>query len=237
MRQGKVIIIGLGDTGTSVARFLAQQQQAFVCLDTRANPPNLSSFQQAFPEAEVYTQDWPQSLLDQAQQIILSPGVDPRHPWIESARQQGIEIIGDVELFARHNTAPVIAITGSNGKSTVTSLVGEMAKACFDDVAVVGNIGEPVLNTLINKTPIGFVVMELSSFQLETAASLNPLVATVLNISPDHLDRYNSYEDYIAAKYRIFIGAKQVVINKDDPLSTSMMISPNSQRSAVVRRK
>lgn len=222
-----VIVVGLGVTGLSCVRFLKQQGRHILVLDTRAHPPGLADFHKRYPEISVYAGgDWPQILLNQARQIIVSPGISTHHPAIAAARAQGVEIIGDIELFARNNTRPVIAITGSNGKSTVTSLVGEMARAAGKNVAVVGNIGMPVLDYLLQNeqnNQIDLFVMELSSFQLETTRSLTPCVATVLNISPDHLDRYASYQEYIAAKYRVYLGAQQRVINRDDPLCMSVI--------------
>lgn len=215
------VIIGLGETGLSVARFLSLKKEPFVVMDTREAPPNLNAFRTEFPQAAVYTQRWPQDILNQAKLIIASPGISKDVPELAQAKSKGVEIVGDIELFVRHQGAPIIAITGSNGKSTVTALVGEMAKACFAKVAVVGNIGEPVLNTLIRNEQPAIVVMELSSFQLETTYSLKAIAATILNISPDHLDRYNSFEDYIQAKHRIYINAEHVILNKEDPLCSS----------------
>lgn len=230
MSKSYSVIIGLGETGLSVARFMAHQKKSFVMMDTRDAPPNLNAFRTEFPEAAVYTKDWPQDILNKAQQIIASPGISKDIPALATARKNNVEIIGDIELFVRNQSAPIIAITGSNGKSTVTALVGEMAKACFANVAVVGNIGDPVLNTLLRNEKPEYVVMELSSFQLETTSSLKPIAATILNISPDHLDRYDSFEDYIQAKHRIYHHAKHVILNKDDPLTSSTSIAPSSQK-------
>ncbi|HRE33426.1 MAG TPA: UDP-N-acetylmuramoyl-L-alanine--D-glutamate ligase, partial [Candidatus Berkiella sp.] len=151
-------------------------------------------------------------------------------PAIATAKAHGVDIIGDIELFARYNQAPIIAITGANGKSTVTTLVGEMAKAAGRKVAVVGNIGTPVLDVLSQENDYDLVVMELSSFQLETTYSLRPIAATVLNITPDHLDRYASFADYAAAKHRIYHQAQHAIINQQDPLSASPTLEADVKR-------
>lgn len=220
------IVIGLGITGLSCLRFLRRRGIPIAVMDTRENPPNLAKFRQEYPDIPVYMgKDWPQELLNQAQALVVSPGVGIAYWPIQEAKAQGVEVIGDIELFARFNQTPVVAITGSNGKSTVTTLVGEMARAAGKKTAVVGNIGTPVLDILDADDQYDLIVMELSSFQLETTTSLHPLVATVLNISPDHLDRYPSIEAYIQAKHRIYQDANQLVINKDDPYSDSAQIA------------
>lgn len=225
------IVIGLGITGLSCARFLSRQQLPFVMMDTRDAPPNLEAFRQQYPEVAVYTgKSWPQDVLNGAKSLVVSPGVAIATPCIQEARKHGVEILGDIELFARFNRVPVIAITGANGKSTVTTLVGEMAKAAGKKVAVIGNIGTPVLDAFNDQQDDDLIVMELSSFQLETTSSLKPIAATVLNITPDHLDRYDSFADYAAAKHRIYKGASCAVINRQDPLSDSDTITASTQR-------
>ncbi|MBS0288124.1 MAG: UDP-N-acetylmuramoyl-L-alanine--D-glutamate ligase [Proteobacteria bacterium] len=225
------VIIGLGATGLSCVRFLKKQNIPVVVADTREAPPHLAAFKQQYPDIEVYTGNtWPQEILNGAQALVVSPGVAVTHSSIQKAKDQGVEVIGDVELFARYNKAPVIAITGANGKSTVTTLVGEMAKCAGKKVAVIGNIGTPVLDVFDENQVPELVVMELSSFQLETTHSLAPLAATILNITPDHLDRYASFEEYASAKHRIHKLAKQVIINKQDPLSASNEILPTAKK-------
>ncbi len=226
------VVIGLGFTGQSCVRFLKKQQLPMVVMDTRASPPNLAEFKKQHPDIDVYTgNQWPQEILNTASALIVSPGVAVNIPPIQQARAKGVDIIGDIELFARFNKAPVIAITGANGKSTVTTLVGEMAKACGKKVAVVGNIGTPVLDIFDEDlSQLDLIVMELSSFQLETTISLKPLAATILNITPDHLDRYDSFEDYVAAKHRIHTFAKQVIINKQDSLTSSKLIPTQAKK-------
>ena len=197
-----VVIVGLGKTGLSCARYFEKQDIPFSMIDTRD------------PLA--------QSIVLKAKTIILSPGVPRDHPIIYAAMQSGHppEMIGDIELFARDYQGPLIAITGSNGKSTVTTLVGEMAKAAGSDVGVGGNLGTPVLELLAQNHKL--YVLELSSFQLETTYNLKPTVATILNLSPDHLDRYASMETYASAKAHIFLNTEKMVLNRDDPLVMQM---------------
>lgn len=226
------VVIGLGITGLSCVRFLTRQQLPVVVMDTREQPPNIEQFRQTYPDIPLYlANQWPQSILNQAKTLVVSPGVATSISPILQAKQAGVEVIGDVELFARFNRVPVIAITGANGKSTVTTLVGEMAKEAGKKVAVIGNIGTPVLDSLadFNAQP-DLIVMELSSFQLETTSSLQSLAATVLNITPDHMDRYDSFAEYAKAKHRIHRQAQQVIINKEDPLSASDEIKTCAKR-------
>jgi len=227
------VVIGLGATGLSCVRFLLKQHIPVVVMDTRDIPPNLAQFQKDYPTVPVYTgHEWPQAILNQAKALVVSPGISIAIAPIAQAKAHGVEIIGDIELFARINKAPVIAITGSNGKSTVTTLVGEMARVAGRKVAVVGNIGTPVLDVFDEGMPaFDLIVMELSSFQLETTYSLQPLAATVLNVTPDHMDRYDSLADYASAKHRIFMNAQHVIINQDDPLSQSAQISNLAKKS------
>lgn len=210
-------VIGTGITGLSVARFLAAKQQAFVLLDTRTNPPNLEKVQQEFPGITIECGELNLQTLLACDEIIVSPGVAIATPAIEHAKNAGIPIVGDIELFVRYATAPIVAITGSNAKSTVTTLVGEMAKAADITVAVGGNLGTPALELLDDSVEL--YVMELSSFQLETVTKLNAKVATILNISADHLDRYDNMRAYILAKLRIYFGAEHIVVNRNDVLT------------------
>jgi UDP-N-acetylmuramoylalanine--D-glutamate ligase len=210
-------VIGTGITGLSVARFLAARQQAFILLDTRTNPPNLEKVQQEFPSITIECGELNPETLLACDEIIVSPGVAVTTPAIERAKNAGIPVVGDIELFVRYAKAPIIAITGSNAKSTVTTLVGEMAEAASIHVAVGGNLGTPALDLL--NDAVELYVMELSSFQLETVTKLNAKVATILNISADHLDRYDSLRAYILAKLRIYFGAEHIVVNRKDVLT------------------
>lgn len=210
-------VIGTGITGLSVARFLMQKKQQFVLLDTRISPPNLEKVKAEFPDIQLELGELNPETLLQCDEIIVSPGISVETPAIAAAKKAGIPIVGDIEIFVRFATAPIVAITGSNAKSTVTTLVGEMAAQAGINVAVGGNLGTPALE-LINDD-IELYVMELSSFQLETVTKLNAKVATILNISADHLDRYADMRAYILAKLRVYFGAEHIVVNRNDVLT------------------
>jgi len=210
-----ILIIGLGQTGLSCARFLGQKGCAVAMMDTRNQPPNLAKLQSEYPDVFIKTGGLDNELMQQADMIVLSPGVDPRVDEIVNAKNAGIEIVGDIELFARYANAPIVAITGSNGKSTVTTLLAAMAVESGKEVNVGGNLGTPALDLISEPAP-DFYIVELSSFQLETVKSLNAFAATILNISPDHLDRYDSDKEYKAAKVQIFAGDGVMILNRDD---------------------
>ncbi|MGC9456549.1 MAG: UDP-N-acetylmuramoyl-L-alanine--D-glutamate ligase [Halothiobacillaceae bacterium] len=219
MQEG-IVIVGMGESGLSAARHLAARGVSFSLADSREDPPMRAAFRSAYPEAPTALGPFAQDQFISARRLVLSPGIDPRQPAIVQARQAGTEIVGDVELFAearagQGDARPVVAITGSNGKSTVTVLVGRLLEALGHRPAVGGNLGTPVLD-LLDDPQADCFVLELSSFQLETVRSLAPAVATVLNLSEDHLDRYDHFEDYVAAKARIGQGAGQFVFNRQD---------------------
>ena len=211
------IVIGLGLSGLSCIRYLVAQGEKIGVIDSRPHPPELEKFHQEFPNIPITTGTFDSPLLAQASELIVSPGVSLHEPPIAARIAQGIIAIGDVELFARVVKKPIIAITGSNGKTTVTSLVGKMVADAGKSVAVCGNIGTPVLDTLKNPEPDIYVV-EISSFQLETTYSLQPQAAVVLNLCQDHMDRYESYEDYCQAKRRIYSHCQTAIINADEPI-------------------
>lgn len=215
------LVVGLGQTGLACARFLASRGEAFAVVDSRANPPGLDELHREFPDVPVYLGRFDSELFNSAERILLSPGVALQEPAVSRAQQAGVEVLGDIELFARYAEAPVVAITGSNGKSTVTALLGEMAKSSGTNVLVGGNIGTPALELLEQPAP-ELYVMELSSFQLEVTASLNCIAAAVLNVSDDHLDRHHSLDNYAAIKSRIYSGDGVLVINADDPRVEAM---------------
>ena len=219
MKKPYYLVAGLGQTGYSVAGYLRRKKIPFVVFDTRKHVERLTDFSAKFPGIEVYLGDFPSSLYHQLTQIIASPGLSLEEPFLEQAKRHGIPIIGDVECFAQEVKAPVVAITGTNGKSTVTTLVGEMAKAAGKNVAVAGNIGLPILDLLDDTHTYDLWVLELSSFQLELTHSLVPLAATILNITPDHLDRHHDLEHYTQAKQRIYHHAKNCLYNRQDPLT------------------
>lgn len=218
----KALIVGLGKTGLSCARYLQAQGWAFDFADSRDAPALAEPVSAEFPRADQRLGAFSEDMLQGIDMLVLSPGVDPRDPVIQLAYQRGMDVVGDIELFARAVAAPVIAITGSNGKSTVTELVGAMAQQAGINVAIGGNLGTPALELL--NDAVELYVMELSSFQLETLQSLKPVAAVVLNISEDHMDRYNSYADYIAAKAVIYQHVETAVINTDDVLVNAMDI-------------
>ncbi|MGR1219188.1 UDP-N-acetylmuramoyl-L-alanine--D-glutamate ligase [Metapseudomonas otitidis] len=215
------IVVGLGKSGMSLVRFLARQGVPFAVADTRENPPELATLRLQFPQVEVRCGELDVEFLCRAQELYVSPGLALATPALQEAAKRGVKLSGDIELFARHAKAPIVAITGSNAKSTVTTLVGDMARAAGKRVAVGGNLGTPALGLLADD--IELYVMELSSFQLETTERLNAEVATVLNVSEDHMDRYADMQAYHLAKHRIFRGARQVVVNRGDALSRPLV--------------
>lgn len=212
------VIVGLGSTGFSCTRYLKERGIPVAVMDTRVNPPQLDKLKKAYPDIQISLGELDATILKQAAKIILSPGIALRTPLIEEQIKRGCPVIGDIELFAQVVSVPVIAITGTNAKSTVTTLVGKMAEAAGYQVQVGGNLGVPALELLINPRTNLFI-LELSSFQLETTYSLKPQVATVLNVSPDHMDRYDTLADYTQAKYRVYQHCKIAVCNHDDPLT------------------
>ena len=215
------IVVGLGKSGMSLVRFLAQQGVRFAVADTRANPPELATLQRDYPEVEVRCGELDVDFLCRASELYVSPGLALATPALREAAARGVKMSGDIDLFTRYAKAPIVAITGSNAKSTVTTLVGEMAAAAGRKVAVGGNIGIPALDLLSDDVEL--YVLELSSFQLETTERLGAEVATCLNISEDHMDRYDGMAQYHLAKHRIFRGARQVVVNRDDALSRPLI--------------
>lgn len=210
-----VVVIGLGKTGLSVLQYLYPRVSNLMAMDTRPNPPALAEIHSAFPTLPILLGDLPAEPLLQAREIIVAPGLATATPAIAAAMAAGVSVIGDIELFARVATQPVVAITGSNGKSTVTTLVGQMAQAAGKRVFVGGNLGTPVLQALADPT-YELYVLELSSFQLETTYSLKPAAATILNITPDHMDRYLDFAAYQAAKQRIYQHTQAAIYNRDD---------------------
>ncbi len=224
LKDKQVLVLGLGETGLSALRWLARQGARLSVADTRAVPPGLEQVRQEFPQVVVQCGPFTEDLFDQAEILVCSPGVPLAEPQIQKALAQGKPVVGDVELFARFRpkAARVIAITGANGKTTVTTLVGEMCKAAGLNTVVAGNIGLPVLDTLDGNVPDVYV-LELSSFQLETTYSLQADAATVLNVTEDHMDRYDGkMANYATAKARIFQGRGVQVLNRQDAWSAGM---------------
>ncbi|ACJ21032.1 UDP-N-acetylmuramoyl-L-alanine--D-glutamate ligase [Coxiella burnetii] len=213
--ESLTVIVGLGKTGLSCAQFLAAKNQPFAVMDSREEPPEWENFIKTYPRVELIRGQFSEKLLNEAQEIILSPGVSLQEPLIAKQAAQGKSIIGDIELFARNVNKPIIAITGSNGKTTVTTVVGLMMKAAGRNVSVCGNIGEPVLEQITPEPD--YYVLELSSFQLETTFSLRSQAATILNISEDHMNRYATLQDYLRAKQRIYTDCFIPIVNADEP--------------------
>ncbi|MEW5788486.1 MAG: UDP-N-acetylmuramoyl-L-alanine--D-glutamate ligase [Pseudomonadota bacterium] len=232
----KALVVGLGDTGASCVRWLLEQDALVRATDSREEPPHAQRIREAFPEASLRLGGFNRADFEWADLIVVSPGVALATPELQWAIQAGKDVAGDVELFARairEGTGYVLAITGSNGKSTVTSLVGHLCAAVGLDTVVAGNIGLPVLDALDNQDTLGRCpdvwVLELSSFQMETTSSLKPDAATVLNISQDHMDRYAGLADYAAAKARIFAGSGIQILNRDDPAVMAMALPGRAQ--------
>lgn len=227
-RSARVLIFGLGRTGLSVARFLASQGIEFAVTDTREWPPSLAELREAFPDAGVFLGGLHSAAFSAATHLIVSPGVPLDQPKIKEAKRRRIPVFGDLDLFACMAKAPIVAITGANGKSTVTTLVGLMAEADGKNVRVGGNLGTPMLDLLDDQAEL--YVLELSSFQLERSSLLQPAAATVLNISPDHMDRYSDLQAYADAKRRIFRGQGVMILNRDDPV-VAAMAEPDRRRA------
>ena len=220
LKDKKVLVLGLGDTGLSALHWLERQGAILSVADSRANPPSVDHVMKRMPQVQIHTGPFDSAVFTQVDLIVISPGVAMTEPAVQAAIAKGITVIGDVELFAQYRPkeSKVIAITGSNGKTTVTTLVGEICKEAGLKTIVAGNIGLPVLEALMMETPDVYV-LELSSFQLETTHHLTCDSATVLNISEDHMDRYSDIQDYIAAKVRILAHTKVAVLNRDDAAS------------------
>lgn len=213
------IVVGLGATGLSCVRYLDQLGIPVAVTDTRMEPPYLSDLKDMYPNVEASLGRLDEDMLAQAAKIVLSPGICLRTPPIVQQIKRGASVIGDIELFAQGVKVPVMAITGTNAKSTVTMLVGKMAEAQGLKVQVGGNLGTPALNLLLEHPNAELFVLELSSFQLETTYSLKTKVSTVLNITPDHMDRYQNFAEYQNTKKRIYQNSEVIVCNYDDPLT------------------
>ena len=211
------LVLGLGVSGYSVARYLLAHGYRCRLQDRRDIPPFLNQLKAEFAQVDFSSQAIGAELIEWADTLVVSPGISIHEAAIEQAADLGKSVIGDIELFAQLATNPVIAITGSNGKSTVTTLVGKMIAADGKEVGVGGNIGIAAMDLL--EHPVDYYLLELSSYQLETTRSLKPQVAALLNLSQDHLDRYSSYADYIQAKLRIYDNASLCVSNFDDEVT------------------
>ncbi len=220
-----ILVAGLGATGLSLVRHLSAQGARLTVTDTRAAPPGLAQLRAEFPSISLRLGRTDAGLLDGIERLAMSPGVDLRLPFVVEAQRRGLPLWGDIEFFARaiqmRPQAQVVGITGSNGKSTVTALLGEMARAAGKPVAVGGNIGTPALDLL--REDVGLYVLELSSFQLELTQTLACNAAVCLNVSADHIDRHGSLEHYRALKLSIYRGARLAVVNADDSLAQPLL--------------
>lgn len=213
-KQRRNLVVGLGHTGFSVARHLAGRGEAVSVTDSRGEPPMLDRLRAELPSVH-WLGPLPETLPTGLDRVVVSPGVPSDLAMLDQARAAGCEVIGDVELFARLADAPIAAVTGSNGKSTVASLMAHLAGGESGGVHLGGNIGRPVLELL--DVPGSLYVLELSSFQLESTESLDAAVGVVLNVSEDHLDRYPGMDEYTAAKARLVAQSRVAVLNRDDP--------------------
>jgi UDP-N-acetylmuramoylalanine--D-glutamate ligase len=233
----KVVVLGLGETGLSMARWLSRRGAVVRAADSRAAPPHAARLARELPHVGLSTGPFTDATLAGAELIAISPGIDRRSGPVAQAARRAVPVVGDVEIFAQavrgHRRAPggrakVLAVTGSNGKSTVTAMAGEICRAADRTTVVAGNIGVPVLDALQAAEEDGVpdvFVLELSSFQLESTSSLEPDAATVLNVTEDHLDRYDGLVQYAAAKERIFSGGGAQVLNRDDARSLGMALA------------
>jgi UDP-N-acetylmuramoylalanine--D-glutamate ligase len=216
----KVLVVGLGITGFSVAKFLSQLGSPFAVVDSRNKPPSIENLREQFPDVPVFCGGFDQAAWDVATHLIVSPGVSLNEPAIAQAIASGAKVLSDIDLFACATDKPVIAITGSNGKSTVTTMLGAMGNEAGVKTAIGANLGTPALDLLAENADL--YALELSSFQLERTSVLNAAAATVLNLSADHLDRHDGMDGYAREKQRIFRGDGVMVLNADDPLVMAM---------------
>ncbi|GAA6139415.1 UDP-N-acetylmuramoyl-L-alanine--D-glutamate ligase [Arenicella sp. 4NH20-0111] len=247
-RFSNVTVVGLGVTGYSVVRYFSSQGRSVNVVDTRSEPSMAANLRADYPQVKSYYGDLNCEAVLGADLLVVSPGVSLRAPALLAAKYNGAVIIGDVEIFLKVNQAPLIAITGSNGKSTVTSLVGEICRAAGMTPLVAGNIGKPVLDAITDQENYNLAVLELSSFQLETTRSVPAESAAILNISEDHMDRYDSMGDYVLAKAKILRGANRAILprhderleqitNANDVLSFGLDQPLNGSEYGVVREK
>jgi len=218
----KIVVVGLGVTGLSVARFLVRLGFEFVIADSREQPPELKQFQMEMPNLTVFTGKFDEDLFNAETYLIVSPGVSLNEHAISKAIASGAKVCGDIDLFACSVDSPVIAITGSNGKSTVTTMLSDMAIAAGKRTGVGGNLGVPALD--LSGQDAELYVLELSSFQLERTRCLNAVAATVLNVTADHMDRHENIADYAEQKRKVYNGNGLMVINLDDPIVRAMQV-------------
>lgn len=218
-RRGRDLVYGVGKTGLSIARFLKQRDADAIYVDSRAAPPGLDELKAFEPDAEIVLGQPSPALLDGVARLIVSPGIRDHDPLLVAARAAGVDVVSDIELFVDNAAAPFVAITGSNGKSTVTTLLALMCEAGGRRALAGANLGEPALDLLEADAPEVYI-LELSSFQLQRTRYLPAAVAVLLNVSPDHLDWHRDEAEYRAAKFRIYREAEAVVWNRAETEST-----------------
>ncbi len=227
MAMAKILIVGLGVSGQAVARYLYKNEIAFALADERVCDKDETSLREMYPEMTLHMGVFNEDIFLDYETIVLSPGISRKQPAVAAAIEAGVEVICDIEVFARVVNAPVIAVTGSNGKSTVVDLLNQMAQSANIDSRLGGNYGVAALD-LIDQQEAELYILELSSFQLESTYSLNPAAAVVLNISEDHMDRYDSLLEYIQAKEKVYKQASNQIINRDDMQARELAGSANS---------
>lgn len=221
LRNKQILVLGAGLTGMSCVRFLAKHQLSCYLNDSRENIINREEFQQSFPDCSLHLGAWNNAIIKQAQVVLVSPGIDLAAEGLNELISDDCQVMGDVELFCQITDKPMVAVTGSNGKSTLVSLLAHIGQSLGKNVALGGNIGVPVLEQLSDD--IECYILELSSFQLETLQSMKAVAASVLNVSDDHLDRHLTLENYSEIKQRIYQQCQTAVINRDDKLSYSQV--------------
>ncbi len=231
--HSKVLVVGLGKTGFSAAKFLHEHNIPFAVVDTRKKPPYIETLFEHYPDTPVFTGGFESSTsaFSVATHLLVSPGISLKEPQIQKALMAGVKLMSDIDLFALSTSADIVAITGSNGKSTVTKMLGDMGNEAGKKTVIGGNLGTPALD-LLDKS-IELYVLELSSFQLERTSFLNATVATVLNVTADHQDRHLDMKEYAEIKQSVFSGTGIMVINGDDPVVAEMK---NKDRRSIVFR-
>jgi len=229
------LVVGLGQSGLSCVRFLAQQGVPFAVTDSREQPPGIVALRAECPTVKIGLGGFDEKLFTWAQRLIVSPGISLREPLIVDAQRRGVEVIGDIEVFARMAQAPIVAITGSNGKSTVTSLLSEMAKMAAGMCARAATSAH--LHWNCSRKRPDFYLLELSSFQLDSTYALHAAATVVLNISADHLDRYADLAHYVASKRRIYsdagLAAQGVAVFNRDDSQVAAMLAGNVQQQKI----
>ncbi|MFQ3185039.1 UDP-N-acetylmuramoyl-L-alanine--D-glutamate ligase [Marinomonas primoryensis] len=226
-------VVGLGATGLSCVRFLASKGVDFYVVDSRENPPGLEQAKEYCPKNRIFTGDLAVLETLGVTELYVSPGIALRTPVLARLAARGVLMRGDIDLFRDYVDAPFVAITGSNAKSTVTTLVALLLQACGKNAKAGGNLGPPALDLLSPNTD--FYVLELSSFQLETTHSLQADLACLLNVSEDHMDRYDDLYEYQRVKQKVYRGCKAAVCNKQDILTAPLLADTTPVRAFTTK--